>query len=217
MAQIELAHNRDLGTQVKCLEQILIQSEVITEILRPAPGLGMPNWYLGAGCIAQTVWNAQHGLDLDSNIRDCDLVYFDSSDTSYEAEDVYVRRARRLFEHVPVPVEIRNQARVHLWYQKHFGYKIRPYDSVEDAINSWPTTATSVAVRYEASGEFVVYAPYGLNDLFGVIARPNKTQITKEIYLQKVERWQRIWHKLTVVPWDQLYRLLRRRTAPALL
>ena len=51
-------------------------------------------------------------------------------------------------------------------------------------------------------GEFIVYAPYGLNDLFGMIVRPNKVQITKEIYLNKVERWAKIWHKLKIIPWD---------------
>ncbi len=162
----------------------------------------MPHWYLGAGCIAQTVWNARHGFDLDSHILDYDLVYFDPCDTSYEAEDAYVRRARELFPDLRSPVEVRNQARVHLWHEEHFGYRIQPYRSVEHAINSWPTTATSVGIRLKNEWQFTVYAPYGLNDLLGMIVRPNKTQITREIYLRKVERWTKIWDKLTVVPWD---------------
>ena len=45
-----------------------------------------------------------------------------------------------------------NETRVHLWYEAHFGYRIDPYASVEDAINTWPTTATSIGVRRGGRG-----------------------------------------------------------------
>lgn len=198
---MEAPHNCDLRRQITSLEQVLRQSPAVSVVLQRTPELSMPNWYLGAGCIAQTVWNLQHGFDLASNIKDFDLVYFDPTATSYEDEDVYVQQGRELFRDIPAKVEIMNQARVHLWYEKHFGYKIEPYQSVEHAINSWPTTATGVGVRYDEAGRFCVYAPYGLDDLFGMIVRANKVQITEEIYQRKVERWTRIWHKLKVVPW----------------
>lgn len=195
-------YSKDLNTQIGYLERVVKQNEAIGYILKLAPRLQMPNWYLGAGCIAQTVWNVQHGFDLTHGIEDYDLVYYDSSDTSYRAEEIYIKKGKELFEDIPGQVEIRNQARVHLWYEKHFGYAIEPYDSVEDAINTWPTTATSVAIKYDEAG-FIVYAPYGLNDLFGMIVRPNKVQITEDIYLRKVERWTKIWYRLKVIPWDQ--------------
>ena len=200
---IKIAYNQDLNDQIDCLERFLKQSEAIKNILKLAPKLRMPNWYLGAGCIAQTVWNMQHGFSLTHGIKDYDLVYYDSSDISYEGENFYLRKGKELFEDIPGDVEIKNEARVHLWYKKHFGYSIEQYKSIKDAINTWPTTATSVAVKYDDKGKFIVYAPYGLNDLFGMIVRPNKTQITKDIYLKKIERWTRIWHKLTIIPWDQ--------------
>lgn len=197
------AYNQDLNNQIGGLEQCSKQNEVIKKILKLAPQLQMPNWYLGAGCIAQTVWNIQHGFDLTHGIKDYDLVYYDSSDISCEGEEFYIIKAKKLFKGILGKVEIKNEARVHLWYKNHFGYSIKPYKSIEEAINTWPTTSTSVAVKYDNKGKFVVYAPYGLNDLFGMIIRPNKTQITKEIYSKKVERWAKIWHKLTIIPWDQ--------------
>lgn len=200
---MEVAYNQDLNSQIDCLEQCLKQSEIVSDILKLAPRLRMPNWYLGAGCIAQTVWNLLHGFVFTHGIRDYDLIYYDSSDITHEGENLYIKKGRASFKDLPVEVEIKNEARVHLWYEKHFGYSIKPYKSVEEAINSWPTTATSVAVKYNNKGKFIVYAPYGLNDLFGMIVRPNKTQITEEIYLKKVERWSKIWHKLTIIPWDQ--------------
>jgi hypothetical protein len=33
--------------------------------------------------------------------------------------------------------------------------------------------------------------------------RPNKKQITREIYKTKVDRWTAIWPKLTIIDWDE--------------
>ena len=82
-------------------------------------------------------------------------------------------------------LDVKNQARVHVWYEQHFGYSIRPYQSLEEAINTWPTTATAVGIR-RWNEEWKIYAPYGLNDLFGKIVRANKAQITQEIFEKKV-------------------------------
>lgn len=195
------AHNQNLQKQIDALEKVLAQNKVVSKILELAPKLEMPNWYLGAGCIAQTVWNFNHGLDLANGIKDCDLVYY-SPDISFEAQDAYIQKGKEIFKDISLPVEIVNEARVHLWYEEEFGRKINPYKSSEEAINEWPTTATGVGVRYDEDGRFVVYAPYGLNDLFGLILRPNKLKITEKIYLAKVERWTKIWHNLKVIPWN---------------
>ena len=93
----------------------------------------MANWYLGAGCIAQTVWNFLHGFAPTFGIKDYDLVYHDASDLSLEAQTRYQGRANEFFAHLHATVEIQNQARVHLWYAKHFGYEIAPYESVDAA------------------------------------------------------------------------------------
>ncbi len=185
------------------LLDILRQSPMIVGILENALLLELPNWYLGAGCIAQTVWNHRHGFDLTYNILDCDLVYYDSSDISAETENSYLRSGKELFKGLPVPVEIVNEARVHLWYQKHFGYSITQYKSVEEAIDTWPTTATSIGIRYEGKGNFNIYAPFGTEDLLNMIVRANKKLITREIYHKKVERWSKAWPGLTIVPWGQ--------------
>ena len=77
---------------------------------------------------------------------------------------------------------------------------IEPYPSIEAAISSWPTTATCIGVRMQRD-DLIVYAPYGLNDLFDMIARPNKVQITEAIYIKKVDRWKTCWPKLQIIPW----------------
>ena len=70
----------------------------------------------------------------------------------------------------------------------------------EQDIATWPTTATSVGVRYEGD-VFDVCAPYGLSDLFGLIVRPNTTLVSRAIYEAEVKRWRQLWPLLTVLAW----------------
>jgi uncharacterized protein len=192
--------NEDLQAQIEYLEKVLLKNTTIAEVLKIAPELGLPHWYLGAGAIAQTAWNELHGYPLEHGIKDCDLVYFDP-DTSPQAQDVFIEKGKKLFASLPIPVEITNEARVYLWYKAEFGKDIKPYQSTEDAINTWPTTATAIGVRYK-NANFQVYAPYGLDDLLGMIVRPNKTLVSKEVYEKKAERWRKVWPKLEIVAWE---------------
>jgi uncharacterized protein len=107
--------------------------------------------------------------------------------------------ARRLAE-FGVAVDAKNEARVHLGYGERFGRDIDAYHSTEEAIATWPTTASSVAVRYDREG-FVVCAPFGLADLLGMVARPNKPIVSRDVYEEKVSRWAARWPKLRVIPW----------------
>ncbi len=188
--------------QVQRLQEILLQNDDIQKILQRTPELDMPNWYLGAGGIAQTVWNVLHGYDPRRGIKDYDLVYYDAGDLSYEGEDVFIQKGAELFKDLSAPVEIRNQARVHLWYEKHFGYPVNPYESAEDAIATWPTTATCIGVRNDA-GKCIVCAPHGVEDIFAMIVRPNKVRVSKEVYEGKVSRWKEVWPKLKIIPWER--------------
>ncbi len=196
----------------KRLRTILENNSVIEQILRRIPPLQMPNWYLGAGCIAQTVWNSLHGFELTRNIEDYDLAYFDSTDLSEETEERTILKAQLALADLGATIDVKNEARVHLWYKKHFGNAIRPYRSIEDAIDSWPTTATSIGVRCEENGNLTVYAPFGLDDLFSMIVRHNRKQAeyfltgndstSREVYNQKAQKWVRAWPKLVVIPWE---------------
>lgn len=181
------------------LTSILLAHPVLGEVLRRAPALGLADYCVGAGAVCQSVWNAQEGLSPLHGISDIDFVYFDP-DLSYEKEDRVIRRAEEAFQDLPVAFDVKNQARVHLWYRDHFGSDIAPYPSLEAAIATWPTTATAVGVRLEGE-ELKIIAPFGLDDLFGRIVRPNKVQITEEIYRAKWEKWQSRWAGLTVIPW----------------
>lgn len=182
----------------KELKDILLQNTILSYVLERTRALKLPNWYLGAGAITQTVWNHNNGFDLNNGIEDYDLVYFDL-DLSKEKEDSYLNQAKLLF--TELSVDIVNEARVHLWYKQRYGKDIQPYTSTESAIDTWPTTATSVGITMNEEGIIKIYAPFGLEDLLSYTVRPNKTLITEDIYKKKVAKWTSIWPNLNVIAW----------------
>ena len=92
-----------------------------------------------------------------------------------------MRRGFALFADLGLWVDVKTRARVHLWYAEKFGSTLAPYVSTEDAITTFPTTATAVGVQPRANG-LRVFSPCGLSDLLDLIVRPNKKQITRPIY-----------------------------------
>lgn len=188
--------------QVRRLTSVLANSALLAPVLRRWTDIRLPNGWLAAGAVAQTVWNVAHRFPPEANIRDIDLIYFDADDLSAEAEARHEARIRGLFADVGVAVDVKNEARVHLWYQAKFGYSIAPYGSVEEAIATFPTTSTAVGVR--AYGSLLdICAPFGLDDLLGLVVRPNKAQITRAIYEAKVARWRLCWPELKTYAWDE--------------
>ena len=188
--------------QLKELERIIMANESINSAIERARLLGIKNYYIGAGCITQTVWNYLSNNPLEYGIKDIDFVYFDDENLDFESENRVISRVKELYSDLKIEVDVKNQARVHLWYKNRFGYEIQPLLSLECAIDKWPTTATAIGVRKEESNQLRVYAPFGLNDLFAKIVRANKAQITKEIYEKKVSSWLNKWPDLKIIPWE---------------
>jgi uncharacterized protein len=189
-------------SQIEVLDQIIRSNETIYKVIERANLLDLEHYYIGGECITQTVWNYLSGNDLLYGINDMDFVYFDDEHLDYDAENEVIAKIHELFPDIGIEVDVKNEARVHLWYEHHNGFNIKPYTSLEDAINTWPTTATTIGVRLE-NNQFKVYAPFGLNDMFGKIVKPNKVQITKQVYENKVEKWIKQWPDLKVIPWDK--------------
>jgi uncharacterized protein len=180
---------------------IVLADPTVRAVLERAPRLGVPDWWLTAGVLFQTVWNSLTGRPAGTGIRDADLFYFDP-DTSWAAEDAVIRAGAELFAGLPVPVEIRNEARVHLWYAGHFGVPAAaPFTSCADAIDSFAAVCCAVGLTLEA-GRPRVYAPFGFEDLFGLVVRPNRRLAPRHVYDAKAARWREHWPELTVLPWE---------------
>ncbi|MHA7305687.1 nucleotidyltransferase family protein [Arthrobacter sp. TMN-49] len=170
------------------------------QILQLAPLLDVSDWWLTAGALFQTVWNVLEGKDPLAGIRDYDLFYFDV-DTSYEAENAVILRARELFKDLGVEVEVRNEARVHLWYEEHFGVPAIPFTSTTDAVDHFAAKTCCFAVTSDKAGNLATYAPHGYEDLFARKIVPNPVLAPQDVYETKTKRWSTQWPSLTVMPW----------------
>ncbi|MBK7890685.1 MAG: nucleotidyltransferase family protein [Bdellovibrionales bacterium] len=181
------------------LEQILWQSPVFRPIFNLAAQVELPNWYVAGGCVTQTIWNWQMGLEPLHGLKDVDLVYFKNAQSESD-EHSERQRIKKLFKDLPIPIDVINEARVHEWYLTKFGYEIPAYSSTEDGINTW-LPAFSIGIRPEASG-IKLFAPFGLTDAFEMIVRPNKRQITEEIFNKMVLHLRKDWPDIQVISWS---------------
>lgn len=179
------------------LEQIL-RNENNREILARFSDLNVPQGFLVAGCLFQTVWNIQHGQQPDAHIKDYDIFYFDADDLSWEAEDAVISRANRIFSDLDVRVEVRNQARVHLWFEKKFGVPYPRLTSVQDGIDRFLIAGTCVGIRPKDKNGFELYAPYGLDEIYTGILRANLINDAPELFQRKVASYQKRWPWLVV-------------------
>jgi uncharacterized protein len=155
--------------------------------------LDLPDSWLVAGCLFQTVWNIQAGRPPESGIKDYDIFYFDPGDLSESAEAQVQARIESLLGDLGVTVEVANQARVHLWYPKHFGQPYPPLTSAEEGIGRFLVLETCVAVR---PGE--CFAPYGLAGLYDGTLTPNPLTPHATLFSQKATSYRQRWDWLRI-------------------
>lgn len=160
--------------------------------------LALPDAWLVAGCLVQSVWNALTGRAADYGISDYDVFYFDP-DTSWEAEDAVIRTLEARLQDIGVSIETRNQARVHLWYPDKHGLPYPPLKCSRQGIDRFLTANTMVGIRRAGDG-YEVYAPNGFDDIAAMIARPNPgPNFSAANYAAKVARWKGLWPEITVM------------------
>ncbi len=161
------------------LDAILRASPSLMTVLETARDLNLPDWVIFSGAIYQRVLNHLTGRDADYGIKDYDLGYYDASDISYEAEDAVIRRVAAAFSSpLREMVEVRNQARVHLWFEAKFGEAYAPLVDTTEALGRFVCPLFSVGVRLEVGGQLTILAPFGLEDLFAMRLRPNPNRVT---------------------------------------
>ena len=172
----------------KKLIEILNLNPYLSKALDILKKYKIKNYYIWAWIISQTVWNHKYWKDIIHGISDMDIVYYDADDTSYEAENKIIKEIKNLLKDIPIKLDIKNQARVHLRYKSVYWSDVMQYISLEHAISTRPTTVTCTAIRKESGKSYKVYAPFWLADLFNWTLRPNKPMTTQEIYQKKVNK-----------------------------
>jgi len=180
------------------LEAILRSAPSLMQVLETARALDLPDWLLFSGAIYQRVLNHLTGRDLDYGIKDYDLGYFAAEDISYEAEDLVIQRVAAAFEPpLRAAVEVRNQARVHLWFEGRFGEPYTPLGSTAEALSRFVSPTFAVGARLEADGRMTLAAPFGLEDLFALRIRPNPGRVSPN-FPAIAEAARRRWPELSV-------------------
>jgi hypothetical protein len=155
--------------------------------------LDLPNGWLVAGCVFQTVWNLRAGRVPESGIKDYDLFYFDASDPSEAREQGMQAHVNEVLGDLGITIEASNQARVHLWYESYFGHSCAQLRSVRDGIDRFLVLATCVGIR---PGE--LYAPNGLSLLYDGVLTMNPLTPYRQLFERKAESYRARW------PWLQL-------------
>ena len=171
-----------------------VNESIADELFR----LALPDAWIVSGCLVQTAWNVQTMRAPDYGIADYDVFYFDP-DTSWQAEDAVIRELQGRLARLDVKVEVRNQARVHLWYPQKHGLPYPALHSSAQGIDRFLTKNTQVGIRRTQAG-YDVYAPNGFSDIADMVVRPNHTpNFSAANYRAKAGRWKALWPEITVL------------------
>nr|WP_321442597.1 nucleotidyltransferase family protein [uncultured Cohaesibacter sp.] len=185
------------------LAQFVLEDESLMEILNGLRDIDLPDWRLVSGAIYQTVWNRLTGQPQGYGIKDYDVAYFDASDRSYEAEDGVIKRVEAARPKWQGRIEVRNQARVHLWYPERFGGPYPELKRTDESLENYMCTTHAVAVRLEADDSLSIAAPFGLEDIFSLTIRPCRRLPTNRThYAEKARRMARHWPQLRILDWE---------------
>ena len=165
------------------------------QVLNRLALLQLPECHLTAGCLFQTFWNVRSGNAPEWGIKDYDVFYFDDQDLSYEAEDRVIQRVARVTADLPITVEVKNQARVHLWYADRFGGSYPQLRSARDGMDRYLISCTCVGIAVQGRG---LYAPYGLDELKAGLLRINPANPKPDQFRNKAESYRKRWQWLEI-------------------
>lgn len=171
---------------------------VAVAVLERSATLNLPDWALCAGAIYQNVWNALTGRAPGYGIRDYDLAYCDLSDLSWESEDRVIQHCQALFSDLPSPVEVRNQARVHLWFEAKFGEARAPITSTQAALSGYAARAHMVGMTRDRDGVDRVLAPIGLEAVFSMTLAAARRSGQTEQFQAKIQRMKALWPEIRI-------------------
>ncbi|MDR3474352.1 MAG: nucleotidyltransferase family protein [Devosia sp.] len=187
--------------QRRALTDIIRGDALLMGVLEGLREIDLPDWLLVAGVLYNRVWNELTGRPPLAGINDIDVFYFDGSDLSYEAEDRVIRQLAARFADLPLPLQVRNQARVHLWFPQKFGQPFAPLTSSSEMLGRYASKTHAVAVRLEQDDTLSIVAPFGLDDIFSFRIVPNPVLMNRPAHEAKGARARSVWPEITVLPW----------------
>jgi hypothetical protein len=191
----------DPTTQRDALEAIIRGQPVLMTVLEGLRDMALPDHLLVAGAIYNQVWNHLTGRPDLTGVNDIDVFYFDDSDIGWDAEDKVIKDCDARFAGLGLPLQVRNQARVHLWYEAKFGSPFSPLTSSAEMLGRYASRTHAVGARLDAADRMEIVAPFGLDDLFSFRMVPNPVLDNRVSHASKGARAKAIWPELTVIDW----------------
>jgi len=183
--------------------EIIKQNSDLMNILNYIEELKLPNFYIAAGSVFQTIWNYYDNKPLNSEIKDIDIIYYDSNILSKDAEFDLENKISDHFKSIGFNYEfdVHNEARMHLWKKENENKDINQYRNSGDAIDRWIATVHAIGITKE-NNKIKVYTPYGLSDIFSKTIRPIKhIANSKDLYDRKVKSWCERFDGLNIIEW----------------
>lgn len=176
---------------VKTLFQWLSSNPLRAQALSAAESLQLKDWWIGAGFVRNLIWDQLHCLP-PTALNDIDLIYFDPEVPSTYDKEIENQLKINIKEN---NFSVTNQAHVHKSNGHH------PYESSAHAMTFWPEVCTCVGVKLDQE-KLKILAPFGLDDNFNLIVRPNKHKFyKKEIYRGRLEKkkWKSTYKNLKIL------------------
>ncbi len=137
---------------------LVLADPVNRTILARLPNLGIADAWLVAGCLVGPVWNALSGQPPQAHINDYDIFYWDA-DTSWSAEDRVIAHSDALFADLDIRHDVRNQARVPVWFEERIGSVYPTTLCCAENIGDFIVACTCVGLRPDGAGGFELSRP----------------------------------------------------------
>lgn len=195
---------KTISEQYETFISILEKNKDLMAVLDYITELKLPNFYIAAGSVFQTIWNYYDEKDLNFGIKDIDVIYYNNSDLSVEKDLEYYNIINEYIKSkgFNYEVDVSNEARMHLWKIEHNqGNNVEQYKNSEDAMSKWIATVHAIGIT-KVNDNIKIYAPYGLSDIYSRTIRPIKHKgNSKELYDKKVASWQNRFDNLNIIEW----------------
>jgi uncharacterized protein len=90
---------------------------------------------------------------------------------------------------------------VHLWFKQRFGAEYGPLRCADEALARYASVVHALGVRLERDDSLDIVAPFGLDDVFNMVIRPNGALDNAASHEAKAARAKAIWPEVTVIAW----------------
>jgi uncharacterized protein len=177
------------------LKALVLQDRWLMQVLQAAASVQQRPWCVAAGAVRNLVWDTLHGHTERTLPGDVDFLFHDTAHLSAEYEQALQARLARALP--TVQWDAVNQATIHVHNRAAV-----PYESMAQAMRHWPEQATAVGVCLHDDGTLEVLAPFGLVDLFDMVARPvPQAPETRQAYIDRMQQknWPARWPKVRVL------------------